>query len=322
MAKSCGATQPGRDFYKKSQSYLREIYRKNFALPSEAISFANNVLNSTMDMSENITVPKDYLEFLQKSFPAFWEMKTAVLRLQTVKQLKEFYAFVLSEGNHSSSQLFQDVFVDFVFQKSSNKRFLEFGATNGHELSNSFMLEQHRGWWGVLAEPDPQWHMALKENRPNSTIITDCIYSRSGESMRFISSSNGVLSSLKDFCKDDANGPLTANAKQRLQDFKEIEVKTISLDDVFELHFNGEPIEYMSVDTEGSEFEILSKFNFSKYHPSVVTVEHNYTDKQKKIDELFSKNGYTRVFSVLTNFDAWYVRTELAAARGFSTSGS
>jgi len=268
-------------------------------------------------MSENITVPKNYLEFLQTSLPQFWEMKTAVLRLQTVKQLKEFCAFVLSEGSHSSSQLFQDVFVDFVFQKSSKKRFLEFGATNGMELSNSFMLERHRGWRGVLAEPDPQWHMALRENRPNATIITDCIYSRSGESMQFISSSTGVLSSLKDHCKDDANGPLAGNAMQRLQDFKEIEVSTISLDDVFESYFNGEPIEYMSVDTEGSEFEILSKFNFTKYSPSVVTVEHNYTDAQKKLDEVFFKNGYTRVFSELTNFDAWYVRTELAAARGF-----
>lgn len=268
-------------------------------------------------MSEKVTVPRDYLAFLQTSFPQFWEMKTAVLRLQTVKQLKEFCAFVLSDGDHSSSQLFQDVFVDFVFRKSSNKRFLEFGATNGLELSNSFMLEQHRGWRGVLAEPDPQWHIALKENRPNATIITDCIYSRSGESMKFISSSIGVLSSLKDHSKDDANGPLSGNARQRLQDFKEIDVKTISLNDVFESCFNGEPIEYMSVDTEGSEFEILSNFNFSKYRPSIVTVEHNYTDAQKKLDDVFSKSGYLRVFSELTNFDAWYVRTELAAARGF-----
>jgi len=243
-------------------------------------------------------------------------MKTAVLRLQTVKQLKEFCAFVLSDGSHSSSQLFQDVFVDFVFQKSAKKRFLEFGATNGLELSNSLMLEQYRGWRGVLAEPDPQWHIALKKNRPNASIITDCIYSRSGESMKFISSSIGVLSSLKDHSEDDANGPFSGNAKQRLENFKEIEVTTISLNDVFESHFNGEPIEYVSVDTEGSEFEILSNFNFSKYRPSIVTVEHNYTDAQKKLDDLFSKNNYSRVFSELTAFDAWYVRTELAKARG------
>lgn len=267
-------------------------------------------------MDNNISIPKDYLNFLQNSVPPFWEMKTAIRRLQTVKSLPEFYAYMIEQGNASHSQLFQDLFVDFVFLKAREKRFLEFGATNGVELSNSFMLEQQRGWRGVLAEPDPQWHSALLKNRPNSTIIRDCIYSKSGEKMRFISSSTGVLSSLKDHAQDDANGPLAGNASIRMQDFNEIDVMTISLNDVFEKHFNGKPIEYMSVDTEGSEFEILSHFNFGKYHPSVVTVEHNYTDAQAKIDDLFSKNGYVRIFAELTNFDAWYVLKSVAQHRG------
>ena len=266
-------------------------------------------------MSQNTTIPTEYFNFLQTSIPSFWEMKTALKRIQTVKSLDHFYAFLLAESSNSHSQLFQDVFVDFVFLKATNKRFLEFGATNGIELSNSLMLEKHRGWHGVLGEPDPQWHDALHRNRRNTKIITDCIYTCTGEIMSFISSATGVLSSLKKHSKDDANGPLSGNAKQRLAEFKDIKVQTISLNDVFEIHFNGEPIEYMSVDTEGSEFEILSSFNFSKYHPSVVTVEHNYTDAQSKLDDLFMRNGYTRIFSALTNFDAWYVLTELAKER-------
>jgi len=266
-------------------------------------------------MTHNTTIPADYLNFLKTSLPSFWEMKTAVKRIHSVKSLDKFYSFLLAEGNNSYSQLFQDVFVDFIFSKTTNKRFLEFGATNGIELSNSLMLEKYRDWYGVLAEPDPQWHDALYKNRPNAKIITDCVYSRSGENMSFISSSVGVLSSLKKHSKDDANGPLAGNAEQRLKEFEEIEVQTISLNDVFETQFNGEPIEYMSVDTEGSEYEILSNFNFSKYHPSVVTVEHNYTDAQPKLNELFEKNGYSRIFSELTNFDAWYVLTDLANVR-------
>lgn len=266
-------------------------------------------------MSHSTTISTDYLEFLRTSLPSFWEMKTAVKRIRTVKSLEQFYAFLLAEGNNSYSQLFQDVFVDFVFSKTTNKRFLEFGATDGVELSNSLMLEKYRDWHGVLAEPDPQWHDALHKNRPNAKIITDCIYSRTGEALSFISSSVGVLSSIKKHAKDDANGPLAGNADRRLEHFEEVTVTTISLNDVFETQFNGEPIEYMSVDTEGSELEILSGFNFSKYHPSVVTVEHNYTDAQPKLNELFEKNGYSRIFSKLTNFDAWYVLTDLAKQR-------
>lgn len=267
-------------------------------------------------MEKMTSIPTDYLSFLQTSVPTFWEMKTALMRLQTIKLLDEFYAFVLTEGGASHSQLFQDTFVDFMFLKEKSMRFLEFGATNGVELSNTFMLETQRGWHGVLAEPDPQWHDSLLRNRPKAKIITDCIYNRSGEKMRFISSSVGVLSSLKNHSQDDANGPLAGNSKERLKSYNEIDVMTISLNDVFEEYFNGESIEYMSVDTEGSEFEILSSFNFQKYHPSIITVEHNYTDSQMKLDTLFANNGYIRIFSELTNFDAWYVLKDMAQKRG------
>ena len=67
---------------------------------------------------------------------------------------------------------------------------------------------------------------------------------------------------------------------------------TISLNDVFVKYFNGERIDYMSVDTEGSEFLILSNFNFGKYGPKVVTVEHNFTSSEKKLDALFKENKY------------------------------
>jgi hypothetical protein len=73
----------------------------------------------------------------------------------------------------------------------------------------------------------------------------------------------------------------------------------------------------MSVDTEGSEYEILSNFDFQKYHTLIVTVEHNITDSQAKLDRLFANNGYIRIFAELTNFDAWYVSNDLAKNRGF-----
>ena len=61
------------------------------------------------------------------------------------------------------------------------------------------------------------------------------------------------------------------------------------------------------IDTEGSEYEILSSFDFNKYKPLVFTVEHNFTDMEIKIDKLMKKNGYNRIFNKITIFDAWYV---------------
>jgi len=268
-------------------------------------------------MKNPISIEHDYLAFLETSVPPLWQTKTALARLKTIKGLADFYALIFAEGGTSESQLFQDLFVSYIFaeQDTVGKRFLEFGATDGYHLSNSFMLETKKGWQGVLAEPDPQWHQALKKNRPNTRIITDCIYTDTGKKMPFVSSEIGELSGLKNHSHEDAEGPLQGNTEVRFKKYKEIEVTTISLNDVFENHFEGTPIDYMSVDTEGSEFEILSSFNFERYHPSVVTVEHNYTASQAKLDRLFSASDYVRIFPEFTNFDAWYVRKNIARDR-------
>ena len=68
---------------------------------------------------------------------------------------------------------------------------------------NTFLLEREFGWKGVLAEPSEQWHSDLKKNRPNATIVTECIYSESGLTLDFFVSAAGELSTLEDFRQSD-----------------------------------------------------------------------------------------------------------------------
>ena len=223
--------------------------------------------------------------------------------------LLEFYSHIFKYQNISTSQLFQDLFVSFIHNDKSNGTFLEFGATNGVELSNSFMLEKKLGWTGVLAEPSPQWHAKLFENRPNATILTDCIYTETGKKLDFFVSDVGVLSTIEEFRNSDITS-MPDNTKVRNASGYKCEVVTISLNDVISKYFNGSKIDYMSVDTEGSELAILQHFDFSKYAPKVVTVEHNFTDAEKELDKLFIKHNYRRFFKEFTQFDAWYVLQE------------
>lgn len=65
----------------------------------------------------------------------------------------------------SRSQLRQDLFVLFQTKFKKNGYFVEFGATDGIELSNSFLLEKEYGWKGILAEPALKWHEDLIKNR-------------------------------------------------------------------------------------------------------------------------------------------------------------
>ena len=204
------------------------------------------------------------------------------------------------------SQLYQDMFASFIIGDKFEKTFFEFGATNGIDLSNSYTLERYLNWKGVLSEPSPQWHDELKKNRPYTNIISECIWSESNKELNFFVSDVGVLSSLENFKESDKIS-MPGNTQARVKNGKNIIVKTISLNDVIEKQFNSKSPSYISIDTEGSEYEILKNFNFKKYKPLVFTIEHNFTELQLKIDKLMYSNDYIRVFKSLTTFDAWYV---------------
>tara|TARA_B100000780_G_C20781390_1_gene310300 strand:+ start:75 stop:314 length:240 start_codon:yes stop_codon:yes gene_type:complete len=60
-------------------------------------------------------------------------------------------------------------------------------------------------------------------------------------------------------------------------------------------------IDYLSIDTEDSEFEILKNFDFNNYKFRVITCEHNFNKNREKIYKLLTANGYRR------KFEDWYV---------------
>ena len=225
------------------------------------------------------------------------------------KNLLSNFISSIKNKNDIKSQLYQDVFASFVIGDKFDKTFFEFGATNGIDLSNSYMLETLLNWKGVLSEPSPQWHSDLKKNRPNANIITDCIWSESDKELDFFVSDVGVLSSLNDFKESDKIS-MPGNTRVRLKNGKIISVKTISLNQAIEKEFKFKSPSYISVDTEGSEYEILKVFDFKRFRPVVFTIEHNFTELQLKIDKLMKANDYLRVFKKITAFDAWYISRE------------
>lgn len=85
------------------------------------------------------------------------------------------------------------------------------------------------------------------------------------------------------------------------------DVQTISLVDLLDKYNAPAIIDYLSIDTEGSEYEILKEFNFSKYRFNVITCEHNHTSAREKIFNLLTANGYVCKFRNLSMCDDWYV---------------
>jgi Methyltransferase FkbM domain len=63
-----------------------------------------------------------------------------------------------------------------------------------------------------------------------------------------------------------------------------------------------------SIDTEGSEFEILQAFDFARYDVKIITCEHNFSPLRDKLHALLTAKGYVRKFEVLSQVDDWYVK--------------
>jgi FkbM family methyltransferase len=199
----------------------------------------------------------------------------------------------------SKSQLGQDLLALIASGTGKRGFFVEFGSADGVALSNSFLLEKELGWSGILCEPSRSWHEDLKRNR-SCIVDTRCVYSRTGGQISFSENYIGELSGITEFTGNDHHGLINRTTDS-------YQVETISLLDLLKHHNAPQHIEFLSVDTEGSEFEILNAFDFSQYTFGAICVEHNYLENRPKVKQLLLANGYRQVYPELSDFDDWFV---------------
>jgi FkbM family methyltransferase len=199
----------------------------------------------------------------------------------------------------SKSQIGQDLFVlhHLAFKRAGY--FVEFGATNGIDLSNTHLLEKEYGWVGILAEPASCWHRDLRANR-TCHIETACVWRDSVSTLTFREVKTGELSTIENFVANDGHRAERRNGRT-------YPVKTISLVDLLDRYGAPQTVDYLSIDTEGSEFAILRNFDFAKYRFRVITCEHNFRPERERIYELLTANGYVRRSTGLSRWDDWYV---------------
>src|SRR5439155_11605722 len=86
---------------------------------------------------------------------------------------------------------------------------------------------------------------------------------------------------------------------------KQYEVETVSLSDLLLEHGAPSIIDYLSIDTEGSELKILEALDFSKWSFLVITVDHNFTKSRKSLYSLLTSKGYVQVLHDNTGSDDW-----------------
>jgi FkbM family methyltransferase len=227
--------------------------------------------------------------------------RETMLRLQIALELtssvRGFADVVDGWFSQSKSQLLQDLVVVHLLGGMRNGRFAEIGAGDGTYLSNTWLLEKHFGWTGVLAEPNINFHPAIKSAR-TATLDGRAVCGTSRGSLPMLINSD--FEELSTLVPDNADGGHRSGYY--------VDVDTVGVNQVLADASSEGSVNYLSIDTEGSEIDILESIDLHTYRPEVITIEHNdVSSRKRRFDEIICGHGYRRILRSASRFDAWYV---------------
>jgi FkbM family methyltransferase len=168
------------------------------------------------------------------------------------------------QPTQSFAQNHEDEIVWNYFDRKPNGFFMEVGANHPTRLSQTWFLEQ-RGWKGILVEPLPSCCEKLREVRKNSTVCQIAV-----------GAPEQVGKAVFNVAEADAWSHM-GSVKGEVSGTKQIEVEVTTLDNIVEKA--GSPkIDFLSIDTEGMELQVLSGFDLKKYCPTLILLEDHMDD--------------------------------------------
>lgn len=228
-------------------------------------------------------------------------------RASKCMQISGFMDFALSNSQRSYSQWCQDLFVMWALDDMQGGRYVEIGGADGVTHSNTLALQRTLGWSGTLVEPDPQMFKVLKQTRGTVDTVRQAAIAPDGGVGTGVLRRMGQLSSLTGWEGDDMH------AEMRRSSSDLVSVELIDIHSVLAL--TGR-IDYLSLDVEGAELDIIEGIDWTRVEaPRVITVEHNFREAQRlKMLGLLSQRGYREVFpeqAWLTRGDLWMAHRDV-----------
>jgi FkbM family methyltransferase len=178
----------------------------------------------------------------------------------------------------------------WLLHKTNFKRqgfFVDIGAGDGIIGSNTFLLEKFYNWQGICVDPNPTFLKSLCGSR--DCLISDlAVYKQSGKVLPF----KHLQQHRTEFIGWHFRSGLAENVDKTSIQFDDHRVYSITLNDLLELYAAPKEIDYISIDTEGSEVDILGNFDFDKYNIKFFTIESNNEENRNKVIDIMSKNKY------------------------------
>jgi FkbM family methyltransferase len=225
---------------------------------------------------------------LKKLFPAAVVAKNAALGILRTLQ-------------GSRSQFGQDRWVLQMLKGKRGGYFVDIGAFDGMNLSNTYVLEKNYEWMGICIEPSQPSFELLQKNR-DCIADSSCVYGSEKE-IDFIDAKEygGIQSTLTTPYTDLLEKCLGIDHDSIVPSKK----KTTTIASLLKKYQAPSIIDYLSIDTQGSEYDILTAFPFEVHHCLTMTIEHwNQTKERDFVRELLRSHGY--VLKHEHKYEDWY----------------
>lgn len=187
-------------------------------------------------------------------------------------------------------ELFNDKWViEDIFSGARGKYFVEAGAMSGKYGSATYVLEKFFDWKGICVEPHLKLFALLSNTRncicDNNCLagdigITDFVEVFSNASMGSVGRESGYSGILE---------YLSQSKREYWKKGKIIPKRKITLVELLRKYNAPRTIDYLCLDTEGSEYFILKNFPFGEYNILAISVEG------PSCNELLLTRGYKKV---------------------------
>ena len=184
----------------------------------------------------------------------------------------------------SYAQSGEDIIVDYLLRgvlRIDRPTYLDVGAHDAKHLSNTYLFYR-MGLSGVCVETNPVLCSRIKRARPRDKCLNVGVGIDRRSEADFYVMQPATLST---FSREFVDQALT-NPKYELK--RTVRIPLIRLHDIIEEHFDRCP-EFVSIDVEGLDLDIVRGFDFERYRPQVICIESVTHVSEEKIDGIFQR---------------------------------
>lgn len=202
---------------------------------------------------------------------------------------------VLGSMRGFQSQIGQDRWALKMLGYKRDGFFIDIGAGDGVMFSNTWALEKRYGWKGICIEPDPESYQKLQLHRA-CQIDASCLFDTEKD-VEFIQGAEeygGIAETLD--AKYQAIMELCLGASG-MKHVSCVHRKTTTLAQLFQKYRVPEWIDYISIDTQGSEEHIIRGFPFATHQFRTMSIEHWEQPHRESMHQFLTSKGYIRTMT-------------------------